>query len=894
MKGKGAGDRVKRTSALRDLVLVLVLGLLAFGVSLFFGAHEVLADWFLAHHVWRIDQFLTLLIISSFGLGVYALRRWRELLHEIGQRSRVEEALRESEERYELAAGGARLGVWDWNLQTGECYVAPNLKALLGYADREIPNTLEAWLKLFHPDDLQRGRALGAAPLAEPKGTTCEFEHRKIHKDGSVLWFLGRGYATHDAAGKVIRVTGTDTDITQLKRAERLSQALAAMGQKLNAATNQKEAALVVLKTADELFGWDACFMSIYSEEEDQVYSIINIDTVDGQRREFPPFHEGRAARPDTMFTRVLQEGPQLILRSDPSEAEEGLDCWGDTSRRSASLMFVPIREKDNKNIGTLSIQSYTPNAYDKHDLELLAVLATYCSAAIERTLAQEKLRQSQERLYLLTEQMPAILWTTDLDLRLTLCLGAGLRQMDLQPYQALGRNLFDLFQTREPSFAPIAMHRRALGGESAAYEWDWKGRFLQCHVEPLRDAERQIIGCIHVAHDITEQKNLQTQLHHSQKIEALGQLAGGVAHDFNNVLQAILGYTQCAQKGLQPSERRYKDLEQIRKATERAKMLTRQLLAFGRRQLLKPVDLDLNQVVGDLMKMLRRVMGENIDLDVTLGHGLGTVHADPGQMEQVLMNLCVNARDAMPEGGKITIRSENVVINRAYCKTHPWAKEGRYVLLTLADTGVGMTPEIQDRIFEPFFTTKEEGRGTGLGLAMVYGIVKQHNGLIHVYSELGKGTVFKIYLPAVERPASVIEPKPPKEAPGGHETILLAEDEEMVRELAVRILEEAGYTVLPALNGEEAIELFEKHAEEVALALLDVIMPKKSGRAVHDRIKEIRSDVPVLFSSGYSVNSIDTGLVLDNGMELIEKPYDPDELMFKVRQLLDSHKRTG
>ena len=400
------------------------------------------------------------------------------------------------------------------------------------------------------------------------------------------------------------------------------------------------------------------------------------------------------------------------------------------------------------------------------------------------------------------------------------------------------------------------------------------------------------MIGSIQVAYDITEQKDLQRQLHHSQKIEALGQLAGGVAHDFNNVLQAILGYAQCAQKGLASEEKRFKDLEQIRKATERARTLTRQLLAFGRRQLLKPVDVDLNQVISDLLKLLRRVMGANMDLDVTLGHGLGTVHADPGQMEQVLMNLCVNARDAMPHGGKITIQTENFSINRAYCRSHPWAKEGHYVLMILADTGIGMSPEVQERIFEPFFTTKEEDRGTGLGLAMVYGIVKQHDGLIHVYSESGKGTVFKIYLPIVERPVAVVEQKEVQEAPGGTETILLAEDEEMVRNVAVRILEEAGYTVLPALDGEEAIEIFEKHAEEIALALLDVIMPKMSGRTVHDRIKAIKADTPILFSSGYSVNSIDTGLVLDDGMELIEKPYNPDELMHKVRQILDTYKR--
>ncbi|MFQ5795878.1 MAG: response regulator [Candidatus Bipolaricaulia bacterium] len=393
---------------------------------------------------------------------------------------------------------------------------------------------------------------------------------------------------------------------------------------------------------------------------------------------------------------------------------------------------------------------------------------------------------------------------------------------------------------------------------------------------------------------EITERKQaelekveLEAQLRQAQKMEAIGQLAGGVAHDFNNLLQAILGYTQLAMDGFSPEEKRYKDLEQVHKAAKRATALTRQLLAFGRRQVLQPVDLDLNQVIADLVKMLHRVIGEHIELNVIPGYDLDTVHVDPGQIEQMLVNLCINARDAMPNGGKLIIETENVLINSAYLETHPWAKPGRHILLTLTDTGDGMPPEILEHIFEPFFTTKEEGEGTGLGLSMVYGIVKQHNGYIDVYSKPRQGTTFKIYLPAVECPAETGGENIAVLPSGGLETILIAEDEEIVRDLTVRVLEQAGYAVLTVTDGEEAVNVFEANADTIALALLDVVMPKRSGREVYDRIRVIKPEVRVLFSSGYSAH-IRPDFVLEGGLQLIQKPYSSDELLRKVREILD------
>jgi len=380
----------------------------------------------------------------------------------------------------------------------------------------------------------------------------------------------------------------------------------------------------------------------------------------------------------------------------------------------------------------------------------------------------------------------------------------------------------------------------------------------------------------------------LEEQIRHTQKMEAIGQLAGGVAHDFNNILQAIMGYANLALQGLSPETDRYEDLVEIQTAAERAAALTRQLLIFGRRGISQPRDLDLNEVIANLIKMLRRVIGENVELDVIPGHDLGTVNADPGQMEQVLMNLCVNARDAMPEGGRITIETENVLINSAYCQTHPWARQGRYVLLTVSDTGAGMSPEVQKRIFEPFFTTKGEGKGTGLGLATVYGIVKEHEGYVYVYSEVGKGTIFKMYLPVVNRIARSVERRIEGPVPGGRERILLAEDDEAIRNIAARILEGAGYAVLTASDGIEAARVFESEKDRVDLVLLDAVMPKMSGREVYARIKTITPNMPILFSSGYATDSIDPGFFRTEGVNLLQKPYSPDDLLRQVREALD------
>ena len=364
--------------------------------------------------------------------------------------------------------------------------------------------------------------------------------------------------------------------------------------------------------------------------------------------------------------------------------------------------------------------------------------------------------------------------------------------------------------------------------------------------------------------------------------------MAGGVAHDFNNLLQALLGYGEMALDDAGPDSPVRASVEEMLKVGHRATTLVRQLLAFSRRQVLDMKDVDLNDVSTDLTKMIRRVIGEHITLTFIAAPDLGICRADPGQIEQILMNLCVNARDAMPEGGTITIETNNAEFDEEYCQSHNWATAGRYVSLSVTDTGCGMDKATADQVFDPFFTTKELGQGTGLGLATVYGLVKQHEGLVHVYSEVGKGSVFRIYLPLIEGTAAAAGDKMETPVPGGSETILVAEDDGAVLRLAKVFLEHAGYTVLTASDGEEALRVFSEHAEAIDMALLDVMMPKLGGRGVYEHIREGRPKLRFLFASGYSMDAIHNDFILDAGLTLIQKPYQRDELLRRVRRVLD------
>jgi two-component system cell cycle sensor histidine kinase/response regulator CckA len=394
----------------------------------------------------------------------------------------------------------------------------------------------------------------------------------------------------------------------------------------------------------------------------------------------------------------------------------------------------------------------------------------------------------------------------------------------------------------------------------------------------------------VYTVRDLTNQSQLEEQLAQSQKMDAIGQLAGGIAHDFNNLLTVIMSYSSLLLTDFEAGDPRRADLEEISNAASRASGLTKQLLAFSRKQLLEPRVISVNTVVMGIEKLLRRLIGDDIELKATLDPDVAFINADPGQLEQVMINLAVNARDAMPEGGHLHITTANTVLSKEHTDRHLEAAPGKYVELAITDTGTGMTKEVQQRVFEPFFTTKGQGKGTGLGLSTVYGIVKQSGGDVWVYSEPEHGTTFKVYFPQVLEDAVTAEagPQEKENAPKGDETVLIVEDDAALRTLAARVLEGAGYTVLLARNGIEALAIASGHDGSIDLVATDVVMPKMNGRPLVEKLLETRNDMHVLFMSGYTDDEVMRRGVIDGSTAFLQKPFTPAQFARKVRDVLD------
>jgi PAS domain S-box-containing protein len=515
------------------------------------------------------------------------------------------------------------------------------------------------------------------------------------------------------------------------------------------------------------------------------------------------------------------------------------------------------------------------------------------------RKLMESELRESELRYRRIVDNTSEGVWmydgtgiTTFMNPRMAEMLGYTVQE-------AIGKPIFTFM---DPSLVADATERlaRRKAGASARGRFRLKRRdgsdlWISLHADPLFDADGNFESSLALATDITEQLKSEAaldrsegQLRQAQKMEAIGSLAGGVAHDFNNLLSVILGYSEMIITDLKPNDPLRADLLEIRSAGLRATTLTRQLLAFSRQQVLQPTVLDLNSVVSGVEKMLARLLGEDIELSWVTSPDAGQVHADAGQLEQVIMNLVVNARDAMPNGGRLTIKTANVVVDESVAD-HADIAPGRYVVLAVADTGTGIDSATKDRIFEPFFTTKEKSKGTGLGLSTVYGIVRQSGGHIIVDSELGKGTTFKIYLPQTDRSATPLSLVADQASPlEGTETVLLVEDEDAVRAIMKSILLKHGYQVLEAQNGGEAFLICEQPETKIDLLVTDVVMPRMSGRKLSDRLLALRPDLKVLYVSGYTDKMIVQHGV-DVGVAYLQKPIMPEALLRKVRDVLDA-----
>ncbi|MBW2097137.1 MAG: PAS domain S-box protein, partial [Deltaproteobacteria bacterium] len=600
---------------------------------------------------------------------------------------------------------------------------------------------------------------------------------------------------------------------------------------------------------------------------------------------------------------------PGVLLSEDPGKTCKDCPLADQYSGRAALCVRL---EHAGRIYGILVVSLPQWAGKDKEEQSLLREIADDIAFALhvieleqEKQHSAEALKESEARLRSVFEATP---------------LGIGIiRNREMQwhneamarmlgyPAKALhGKNARILYESDE-EFERIGHVINILGPKKSTSDietrWVRKdGSVFDCHIRyALLDPQSGERTVLAVAEDISERKKaekeketLEAQLNHAQKMEAIGVLAGGVAHDFNNLLTTIIGYADLALMDLQENAPAYFSVQQMRKAGRKAAALTRQLLAFSRRQTIEPEIINLNQILMESEKMLRRLIGEDIDFLTVYEQEPWHVYMDPGQVDQVVMNLVVNARDAMPKGGKLTIETTNVELDDHYFHEHGVeSAPGHYVMIAVTDTGSGMDRETQSRIFEPFFTTKEMGRGTGLGLSTVFGIVKQNNGHVWVYSETGKGTTFKVYLPRSEKQGTMVK----KEALSssqiqGDETILLVEDDKALRDLATRMLEGFGYTVLPARHGNEALKLGNDHPDAIHLLLTDVVMPGMDGRDLAEKLQSERPDIKLLFMSGYTDNAVAHHGVLDTGLSFIQKPFAASALARKVREVLDQQNR--
>lgn len=627
-------------------------------------------------------------------------------------------------------------------------------------------------------------------------------------------------------------------------------------------------------------------------------HSTILIFDKFGKAAYVNPAHERILGYSPEEYKEDPELGDRIVVPEDREKRKEYFDQVS-----SLDVPTEPVMIRYHNRSGDLIYLEYHASAILSRIAEPIGVLVIGRDITKQREVEQ-KLRESEEVYRSLTNDVldssEVGMFILDRAFRVVWVNRALERFLGLRRDNIIGKDKRQLIRERIKSIfeEPEAFAEKVL----ATYDDNTYIEKFECHV--LADKERKERWLEHwsqpirsglysggrIEHytDVTERKRMEEQLRLAQKMEAIGRLAGGIAHDFNNLLTAINGYSALILERLDWDDPVRKDIEVINNAGERAAALTRQLLAFSRKQVLEPEVIDLNSVVADMDKILRRVIGEDIDLVTVLQPKLAPVKVDPAQVEQIILNLAVNARDAMPDGGKVTIETSNVELDEEYAKHHVSATPGSYVMLAVSDAGVGMDAETQKRIFEPFFTTKK-GEGTGLGLSTVYGIVKQSGGNIWVYSEPGQGTTFKIYLPRVKEPANARTPERVSvESLRGSEKILLVEDEAAVRKLVREILEKYGYTVLDAYSGREALSLAERHRHPIHLMMTDVVLPDMHGPELARRLTSLRPETRILYSSGYTDNAIVHRGVLEAGTAFLQKPFTPQTLARKVREVLD------
>ena len=753
----------------------------------------------------------------------------------------------------------------------------------LGYSPDELLG--RSFQAIVHAADVEliHGRLQEVAALP---GSTVRERCRLRARDSSWRWFeLVCHNRLHDSG--IAGILLNAQDVTALQRMESERQVISDVVHALNQTSNLDQLLTGIHDALKRIVSAQNCFVALHDPEHGTFEFPFFADEYDTVP---PPQRIGRSC---TAY--VFRTGRAMLI---PQSDFDRLVALGEVElvgSPSPAWLGVPLKTP-TATIGVLVVQNYqNENAYDLRDLEFLDSVGAHIALAIERRRAEEELRKSESILRLLFERNPMPTWLHEADTLKFLRVNQAAVQLYGYSHEEF-ENMTVLAIRPDSEREKAAAHLRAIDGNGEDHGF-WLHRNKDGKVFEVEIISHALVYAgkrvrLVVAQDISDRRNLELQLRQSQKMEAIGRLAGGVAHDFNNLLMVIKGHTELLLNVLPPSDHIAHKIEQIDHSADRAAALTRQLLAFSRMQVLQPQVINVNSIVEEMGKLLPRLIGEDIELVVRADPVLGTIRADASQMEQIIMNLAVNARDAMPSGGKLVIETKNADLDQTYTASHPLMKPGAYIQITVSDTGCGMDAETQSHIFEPFFTTKEKGKGTGLGLATVYGIVKQSGGFIWVYSELGQGTSFKIYIPRVDQAEEHSRTTPPTaEVPTGTETVLLTEDEQDVREIARDFLESGGYKVVEAKDASEAIELARRHNGAIDLLVTDMVMPGMTGQELAVHLQREFPGLCVVFMSGYSEHAATEMANADPTVRLLSKPFSRGALLRTVRESLHSRK---